>query len=627
MAQPFGVGDVVGGRYRITHHVVTSADQDVVFQATDEVLDREVSVLLAARSNAKQVATSAKELATGERSSEVQVLDLGLAQERTYLISSLVDPNQLLDLVVPDAAPYVEPYFTDSLGSELFGQSREMEPQTYDDDAEYYAQLQAGLDPAQETSQPAGRFARRRPAFLDKVKAASQEDQDAESAARAGQPADLQNAVESAGQDLGVEPGGGAFGLHSDLAEVAADPSADTQETIEAARSVLPAEDFEAAGPPAPVDSGPESSVAETDESDADYAPEESYGPVTERDPSAAISTVSVGPLAAQQQPTKVDQIIAEGEEVIDNPPESPEPSYDRRTATEFGEPASTPAAESYPDHAPAPDGERPGSFTGLISAVPAATRSPFPAGDSPDRETAPAPAADDEAEQKPALGGWIAAAVLAAVVLAAAVVIFLALRSGNEPDAAPAAPEQTQEQQEPTPEQTAEDDAAAAETGETEPSPEETGPAPAVATVTREVPESPGLNAAADGQLSNLIDGSADSAWATQSFATANFGGFASAMNVVLELEEPAQVSEVSVQAQGEYEGGSFEVLLSDSANVSGASSIGTGDFSDQQASVSTEPTEAAFVIIQITELPQEVSPTVAGMPFRLQLGEIDVS
>ena len=97
--------------------------------------------------------------------------------------------------------------------------------------------------------------------------------------------------------------------------------------------------------------------------------------------------------------------------------------------------------------------------------------------------------------------------------------------------------------------------------------------------------------------------------------------------MNVVLELEEPAQVSEVSVQAQGEYEGGSFEVLLSDSASVSGASSIGTGDFSDQQASVSTEPTEAAFVIIQITELPQEVSPTVAGMPFRLQLAEIDVS
>ena len=105
MAQPFGVGDVVGGRYRITHHVVTSADQDIVFQASDEVRDRDVSILLASRSNAKQVATSARELATGARDSDVQVLDLGLAEERTYLISSLVDPNTLLDLVVPDTAP------------------------------------------------------------------------------------------------------------------------------------------------------------------------------------------------------------------------------------------------------------------------------------------------------------------------------------------------------------------------------------------------------------------------------------------------------------------------------------------------------------------------------------------
>ncbi|WP_219994912.1 hypothetical protein, partial [Proteus mirabilis] len=112
-------------------HVVTSADQDIVFQATDQVLGREVSVLLASRSNAKQVATSAKELATDERHSEVEVLDLGLAEDRTFLISTLVDPNDLLDLVVPDTAPFVEPYYTDSLGSELFGRSREMQPQTY----------------------------------------------------------------------------------------------------------------------------------------------------------------------------------------------------------------------------------------------------------------------------------------------------------------------------------------------------------------------------------------------------------------------------------------------------------------------------------------------------------------
>src|SRR5699024_5753525 len=161
-----GVGEVVGGRYRVTHHVVTSADQDIIFQAVDQVRDREVSVLLASRANAKQVATSAKELATGERASEVQVLDLGLSAERTYLISSVVNPNHLLDLVIPDSAPCVEPYFTDSLGSELFGQSREMQPQTYDDDAEYYARLQEDLASSSEPGRRLPGLPRRRPSFL-----------------------------------------------------------------------------------------------------------------------------------------------------------------------------------------------------------------------------------------------------------------------------------------------------------------------------------------------------------------------------------------------------------------------------------------------------------------------------
>src|SRR5699024_223682 len=68
-----------------------------------------------------------------------------------------------------DSAPYVEPYFTDSLGSELFGQSREMQPQTYDDDAEYYARLQADLANAAEPGIRLPGLPRRRPAFLDKV--------------------------------------------------------------------------------------------------------------------------------------------------------------------------------------------------------------------------------------------------------------------------------------------------------------------------------------------------------------------------------------------------------------------------------------------------------------------------
>ena len=39
MPQPIAVGAVLGGRYRITQHVVTSADQDMVFLGTDQVLN------------------------------------------------------------------------------------------------------------------------------------------------------------------------------------------------------------------------------------------------------------------------------------------------------------------------------------------------------------------------------------------------------------------------------------------------------------------------------------------------------------------------------------------------------------------------------------------------------------
>ena len=44
MSQPISVGAVLGGRYRITEHVVTSADQDMVFLGTDQVLNRRVTV-------------------------------------------------------------------------------------------------------------------------------------------------------------------------------------------------------------------------------------------------------------------------------------------------------------------------------------------------------------------------------------------------------------------------------------------------------------------------------------------------------------------------------------------------------------------------------------------------------
>ena len=162
MPQPIAVGAVLGGRYRITQHVVASADQDMVFLGTDQVLNRRVTVLVASRENATQVASSARELATGERTDDVQVLDLGLSEGRTYLIAGGdPDPDVLLGLAYPQEL-YVEPFQTDSLGSELFGESRTGDPHAYDDDEAYYTDLDRRLRADEDEAQ-------RRPGFLNRL--------------------------------------------------------------------------------------------------------------------------------------------------------------------------------------------------------------------------------------------------------------------------------------------------------------------------------------------------------------------------------------------------------------------------------------------------------------------------
>ena len=132
MSHPIDVGSVLGGRYKVTATVLTSHDQDLVLDGVDQVLNRAVSILVAGPDNADQVAQSAREVATGERPGSVQILDLGVSDDTTYLITNHTSAADLLDLVVSSDTPYVEPFFTDTLGSEIFGQPRSQEPETYD---------------------------------------------------------------------------------------------------------------------------------------------------------------------------------------------------------------------------------------------------------------------------------------------------------------------------------------------------------------------------------------------------------------------------------------------------------------------------------------------------------------
>ena len=431
MPQPFGIRDVVGGRYRITHHVVTSADQDIIFQATDQVLGRQVSVLLASRANAKQVATSAKELAAGARDSEVEVLDLGLVEDRTFLISSMVDPNQLLDLVVPDAAPYVEPYYTDSLGSELFGQSREIAPHTYDDDAEYYARLHGGLSGRE--SQPGRRS--RRPGFLDKVTPGHRRTAAADepSYSRAELESELESAGTAHGLSISQEIARVHFSLRTDLELVAANPAADSEgELIEAFRAAPAAQP-----PERPVHSAEQPDPASADQPQESAPADDEHfgaalpgGPLVESSPSAALSTVAVGANSQYQASVGVSDLQAEGEEVVDNPPAEPDLSYDRPGAPEESAPEAAgypPALQGEPDPGgPTSAFQEPGSFTSLISAVPSGRPSAFPSADD-------SPAVDGSEPLRGQgtsvpLTRWVAIGILAVLILAAAIVVFLVL-------------------------------------------------------------------------------------------------------------------------------------------------------------------------------------------------------
>ncbi|MFP5313539.1 MAG: discoidin domain-containing protein [Actinomycetes bacterium] len=134
MSNPIDVGSVLGGRYKVTATVLASHDHDLVLDGVDQVLNRPVSILVAGPENTEQVAQSAREVATGERPGTVQVLDLGVTEDATYLITNHTSPADLLDLVVAPNPPYVEPFFTDTLGSEIFGQPRSTEPEPYDDE-------------------------------------------------------------------------------------------------------------------------------------------------------------------------------------------------------------------------------------------------------------------------------------------------------------------------------------------------------------------------------------------------------------------------------------------------------------------------------------------------------------
>ncbi|MCR4488257.1 hypothetical protein NUV33_04000, partial [Micrococcus luteus] len=159
-------------------------------------------------------------------------------------------------------------------------------------------------------------------------------------------------------------------------------------------------------------------------------------------------------------------------------------------------------------------------------------------------------------------------------------------------------------------------------------PSSESAAAAPQPVQALRSVPDLPEHEAEHDADLSNLIDGDPTTVWRTFAYARPNFGGYVESMNLVVQLEERAEVNEVTLQSTGAT-GGAWFAYIADSPEGANAQEIGNGTFDQGTVSIpvpfeGTEA-EAEYVIVSLTSLPQ-LEGTTSDLPFGLRLGEIAV-
>lgn len=131
MSQQIPVGSVLGGRYEITAHIIITAESDMVLEGIDQILNRQVSIVVASPSRSALLEANSRALATNSRGN-IQILDLGITPEGSrYLVTSHTRPDTLLDtlLVENHALSNAE----DALGTEIFGDSdAERSPNSYE---------------------------------------------------------------------------------------------------------------------------------------------------------------------------------------------------------------------------------------------------------------------------------------------------------------------------------------------------------------------------------------------------------------------------------------------------------------------------------------------------------------
>ena len=672
MPQPIAVGSVLGGRYRITQHVVTSADQDRVFLGTDQVLNRHVRILVASPEHAAQVASSARELATGERTDEVQVLDLGLSEGRTYLIAGgTPDPDVLLGLAYEQQL-HVEPFQTDTLGSELFGENRQGEAHEYEDDEAYYSELDEQLeaDAAQTHRLPGflNRISERlnervRPADGTAAKAAAGASAlaAAEAATRAQEEERAraeQEAAERAEQDRLDEEARRAAEARQAEEDRAAAERAEKERARAEQEAAERAEQERVAAEKAAAERAEkerreaekataeraeherlaaeqerlEAERAEVERAEQARRAEESRRAAEQEEIERRRAAAAAAPTAAQPAVAPASQDAAAAPTAA-QAPEEPRPSFPR-----LGEPA---APRTRPAPRRALDASEENPFKPLNAVAPAAhaaaprVKAEPPAGPA-SAASDPAAVAEDAPGAAPAAvesrgrgsraagtgrrGGWLGPLLLTlgllAVLVAGALLLGNNLRSVPEQEASPS----------PAASSAAGSPKASGKTSASSASPTAQTSAPRIAEITRDVPDMPTLEAENDGTLAALTDGDATTPWRSFAYSRPNFGGYVESMNLIAKLERPGQVNAVVLNQQGNT-GGDFIAYLADSPDGENARQIGEGTFDEPETVIPVEAggPDAQYVIISLTSLPK-LEGAASDRPYGLRLTEISV-
>jgi len=565
VSHPIDVGSVLGGRYKVTANVLTSHDQDQVLDGVDQVLNRPVSILVAGPGNAEQVAQSAREVATGERPGHVQILDLGISENTTYLITNHSTAPDLLDLVVATNPPYIEPFFTETLGSEIFGQPRTYEPETYDglyeDDeheAEYIQYDENGYPIPSEYDEPESEPAAptRAAPHVPPMPSSS--------------PSSPKSGI--AGKLAAAAAGAGAAGV----AAAAALKHAGSKNN-----------DAGAAANGSAGASGAGSANAGSANAGNGASPATASQP-----PTQAVSSQAASPEPATREPVSRDSRT--------------EPKVSLWSEEDYGF-SDRGAAAGSAGAAAGGFGSR-GNGSGYDR-----TANTFPASsavtdDYEDEEVYE----DDAPEKEPRSLRWLVGGLLAAVLVVGLVLAVTNLGS-LLPSGAPAATQST-----PAPQ------TSAPETEEPEPT-EAPAPAapPAIEGITR-LGDFP-FAATYDKDLARAFDGNAASYWSDMEFASANWGGLFEDMPLVVKLKEPTEVKSVVLNQLG-GSGGSISVYTNDRPAMDGAKLVGTNSFTSPELTMPlAAPTQTQYVIVVISALPKLAAPKTR-FGFGLRLAEVTV-